>query len=196
MLKDDRNPIALAALPDEALIDAVQRRTFTYFWDGAHAASGLALDRRSLEGVTRDDRADDKVAIGGSGFGDHGPDRRGRARLGHARRGPGAPAAHARRLVPRHALPRRLPALHRRHERRDDPDDRHGRRGRSGRDLVPRHGPAVRAPVLQRGHGRGAPTARRHRHAVARRRMGLVHARRTRRPVLALEPEPRLGDEP
>src|SRR5439155_140547 len=64
-MKDDRNPRALAALPDDALIDAVQRQTFRYFWDGADGASGLALDRRTLAG----DTADDKVAIGGSGFG-------------------------------------------------------------------------------------------------------------------------------
>lgn len=44
MLKDDRNPKALAALPDEALIDAVQRQTFRYFWDGADAAR----DRKSV----------------------------------------------------------------------------------------------------------------------------------------------------
>ena len=65
MLTDDRSPRALAALPDEALIDAVQRQTFRYFWDGAEAASGLAFDRRAVAG----DTADDKVAIGGSGFG-------------------------------------------------------------------------------------------------------------------------------
>lgn len=69
MLKDDRNPKALAALPDEALIEAVQRQTFRYFWDGADAASGLALDRRTLVGLTGEDRADERVAIGGSGFG-------------------------------------------------------------------------------------------------------------------------------
>ncbi|HEU4458902.1 MAG TPA: glucoamylase family protein [Methylibium sp.] len=65
MLKDDRDPSVLAALPDEALVDAVQRQTFRYFWDGADAASGLALDRRTLDG----DTDGDKVAIGGSGFG-------------------------------------------------------------------------------------------------------------------------------
>jgi len=64
VLKDDRNPRALAALPDEALIDAVQRQTFRCFCD-AGAASGLALDRRMLAG----DTADDKVAIGASGLG-------------------------------------------------------------------------------------------------------------------------------
>jgi hypothetical protein len=56
---------SLADLPDEALLEAVQRQTFNYFWDGAHPASGLALDRRT----TQYDVPDDKVAIGGSGFG-------------------------------------------------------------------------------------------------------------------------------
>lgn len=62
---DARPPDALAALPDDALIEAVQRQTFRYFWDGADAASGLALDRRDLAGGTDGG----KVAIGGSGFG-------------------------------------------------------------------------------------------------------------------------------
>jgi hypothetical protein len=61
---DDRDPKALAALPDDALIDAVQRQTFRYFWDGADAASGMALDRR-----TDGQKPDGKVAIGGTGFG-------------------------------------------------------------------------------------------------------------------------------
>ena len=65
LLKDERSPQALAALPDEALIEAVQRQTYRYFWDGADAASGLALDRRTIGG----DTDHDKVAIGGSGFG-------------------------------------------------------------------------------------------------------------------------------
>jgi hypothetical protein len=65
VLKDDRSPGALAALPDEALIDAVQRQTFRYFWDGAEPASGLAYDRRASAGAM----VDEKVAIGGSGFG-------------------------------------------------------------------------------------------------------------------------------
>jgi len=64
-MTDHRNPKALAALPDDALIDAVQRQTFRYFWDGADTASGLALDRRTLAG----DTDGDKVAVGGSGFG-------------------------------------------------------------------------------------------------------------------------------
>src|SRR5258707_6236786 len=56
---------ALAALPDEQMLEIVQRQTFNYFWDGAHPVSGLAPDRCT----TRANAADDKVAIGGSGFG-------------------------------------------------------------------------------------------------------------------------------
>src|ERR1700761_5599266 len=56
---------ALAKLPDEQLLEAVQRQTFKFFWDGGHPVSGLAPDRCT----TRADAADDKAAIGGSGFG-------------------------------------------------------------------------------------------------------------------------------
>lgn len=59
------SPSSLAGLPDEALIEAVQRQTFRFFWEGSHPASGLAPDRRT----TRDEAVDDLVAIGGSGFG-------------------------------------------------------------------------------------------------------------------------------
>jgi hypothetical protein len=55
----------LATLPDDALLEAVQRQTFRFFWEGAHPSSGLAYDRRT----TQEQPADDKVAIGGSGFG-------------------------------------------------------------------------------------------------------------------------------
>jgi len=58
-------PAELALLDDEALIDAVQRQTFRFFWEGSHPASGLAPDRRT----TRDEPADDLAAIGGTGFG-------------------------------------------------------------------------------------------------------------------------------
>ena len=58
-------PAALARLPDEALIDAVQRQTFRFFWEGAHPVSGLAPDRRKTQAGPIDDLA----AIGGSGFG-------------------------------------------------------------------------------------------------------------------------------
>jgi hypothetical protein len=59
------NPEDLAALPDDALLDAVQRQTFEFFWDGAHPVSGLAADRR----YTSVKPVDDLVATGGSGFG-------------------------------------------------------------------------------------------------------------------------------
>ena len=53
-----------ASLPDEALIDLVQRQTFRFFWEGAHPACGLARDRT---GLTMDPD-DDLVCTGGSGF--------------------------------------------------------------------------------------------------------------------------------
>jgi len=56
---------ALAALPDEQLLEIVQRQTFNFFWDGAHPVSALAHDRCT----TAANAVDDKVAIGGSGFG-------------------------------------------------------------------------------------------------------------------------------
>ena len=56
----------LAALPDDALLEIVQRQTFRYFWEGAHPVSGLAFDRRTSRKRARDDEA---VTIGGSGFG-------------------------------------------------------------------------------------------------------------------------------
>ena len=55
----------LAALPDEALIEQVQRQTFGFFWDGAHSVSGLSRDHLDAKGEAEDD----KVTIGGSGFG-------------------------------------------------------------------------------------------------------------------------------
>lgn len=60
------NPAALATLPDDALIDAVQRRTFRYFWEGAHPASALAFDRCRAGAQAGED---DPVTVGGTGFG-------------------------------------------------------------------------------------------------------------------------------
>ena len=59
-----RSPAALAALPDAALLEAVQRQTFRFFWEGADPASALAPDRRNL----RTPGKEELVAIGGSGF--------------------------------------------------------------------------------------------------------------------------------
>jgi len=58
-------PSALALLPEGELLEAVQRQTFAYFWDGAHPLSGLSADRR----LTSGEPADDLIATGGSGFG-------------------------------------------------------------------------------------------------------------------------------
>ena len=55
----------LAALPDDDLLEAVQRQTFKFFWQGAHPKSGLAFDGRAA----RRDRTNHKTAVGGSGFG-------------------------------------------------------------------------------------------------------------------------------
>jgi hypothetical protein len=60
------SPRALAALPDEELIDRVQRQTFRFFWDGAHPHSGLAPDRCTTR---KDCDPDAAMAIGGTGFG-------------------------------------------------------------------------------------------------------------------------------
>jgi hypothetical protein len=57
-------PVELAELPDEELLEAVQRQTFGFFWEAAHPVSGLAPDRcKTIAGP-----ADDLVATGGSGF--------------------------------------------------------------------------------------------------------------------------------
>jgi hypothetical protein len=56
---------SLAGLSDEALLEAVQRQTFRFFWEGGHPVSALAPDvipRRSHH-------PQNLVAIGGSGFG-------------------------------------------------------------------------------------------------------------------------------
>src|ERR1700722_13750850 len=58
-------PETLAALPDDELLEQVQRQTFRFFWEGGHPLSGLAPDRRT----TRDIPVDDLAAIGGTGFG-------------------------------------------------------------------------------------------------------------------------------
>jgi hypothetical protein len=60
------SPRDIGSLPDEELLEIVQRRTFRYFWDGAHPVSGLVFDRRGTS-VERD--SDDRIGVGGSGFG-------------------------------------------------------------------------------------------------------------------------------
>ncbi len=48
------------SMTDEELLDMVQRYTFRYFWDFAHEASGMTLDRNT---------SGNTVTSGGSGFG-------------------------------------------------------------------------------------------------------------------------------
>jgi hypothetical protein len=54
------NPEPELQLTDEKLLDLVQHQTFKYFYDFAHPASGMALERNS---------SGDVVTSGGSGFG-------------------------------------------------------------------------------------------------------------------------------
>src|SRR5690349_10716028 len=55
----------LLDLPDEELLEAVQRQTFRFFWEGAEPVSGMARDR-----TTRTvDTPNDLVTTGGTGFG-------------------------------------------------------------------------------------------------------------------------------
>ena len=58
-------PAALARLPNDELLEAVQRRTFRFFWDGADPTTSLAPDRLR----TRDRKLEEPVTMGGSGFG-------------------------------------------------------------------------------------------------------------------------------
>ena len=53
------------AMSDDDLMDLVQRRTFAYFWDYAHPASGMARDR----GGENDAGDNILIALGGSGGG-------------------------------------------------------------------------------------------------------------------------------
>jgi hypothetical protein len=56
---------ALARLPNDKLLEAVQRQTFRFFWDGAEPTSALAPDRRA----TDDGTVEVPVTMAGSGFG-------------------------------------------------------------------------------------------------------------------------------
>ena len=58
-------PQELLALADDALLEAVARRTFAFFWEGAETDSFLARDRSTKTS----DPQGDLVAVGGSGFG-------------------------------------------------------------------------------------------------------------------------------
>jgi hypothetical protein len=72
-LKEDRSDLAdpdqnaSVTLSDEELLDLVQAQTFKYFWDLAHPASGMALERSDKEAYGGEGW--DIVTSGGSGFG-------------------------------------------------------------------------------------------------------------------------------
>lgn len=53
-----------AKLSDDELLEAVQRGTFRFFWEGGHPASFMARDRSFRTG----DPEDDKVTASGTGF--------------------------------------------------------------------------------------------------------------------------------
>ncbi|MBN9554752.1 MAG: beta-glucosidase [Alphaproteobacteria bacterium] len=58
-------PSVLLKLDDDALMEAVARQTFRFFWEGAEPASFMARDR-TTRGA---DPSNDLVAVGGTGFG-------------------------------------------------------------------------------------------------------------------------------
>lgn len=59
------SPARFEALPDDALLERVQRQTFGFFWDLSHPASGMARDRANER--TGDENT--LVCAGGTGFG-------------------------------------------------------------------------------------------------------------------------------
>lgn len=60
-------PIPDQQLSDSELLDLVQKQTFKYFWDFAHVASGMALERSEPEAYNGE--GPNIVTSGGSGFG-------------------------------------------------------------------------------------------------------------------------------
>jgi hypothetical protein len=60
------DPRQLSNLPDEELLERVQRQCFGFFWEGADAATGLAVDRRQIIDVAT---SEVPITMGGSGFG-------------------------------------------------------------------------------------------------------------------------------
>lgn len=64
-MQNQPDPQTLAALPDAELLEAVQRQTFRFFWEGGHPVSGLARDRSGRHA----EPDDEMVTVGGSLFG-------------------------------------------------------------------------------------------------------------------------------
>ncbi|SFW55211.1 glucoamylase family protein [Cellulophaga fucicola] len=66
--KDHPKKIQKQVWTDEALMDTVQKQTFSYFWEGAEPTSGLARERIHLDSIYPS-HDKDIITIGGSGFG-------------------------------------------------------------------------------------------------------------------------------
>src|ERR1041385_3110500 len=58
--------IHLSELPDDSLLNLVERQTFEYFWDGAEPTSGMGRERTHMDEPGNDKNV---VTTGGSGFG-------------------------------------------------------------------------------------------------------------------------------
>ena len=60
---DGRNPIS-----DDSLLTLIEYRTFQYFWEGAEPVSGMACERKHMDGVYPE-KDQSIITTGGSGFG-------------------------------------------------------------------------------------------------------------------------------
>ena len=173
------------------LLEIVQRQTFRYFWEGAHPDSGLAFDRR-----TSGKRAaiDARITIGGSGFGVM-------ALIVAAERGwvtRGAALERLGRMLELLARARRYHGAY--------PHFMNGQTGETipfsakddAADLVETSflmmGLLCARQYFDRDTPRRSGGASADLEPLERRRVELVHARRARCALLALEPDARLGD--
>ena len=183
------SPAALLELDDDALLEAVARQTFRFFWEGAEPASRMARDRST--------KAGDPPERSGRGR---------RQRLRHDGAGGGGGARLGQpRATPWHGSsrcsicwngPNAITALFRiscmAKAAETIPFGRPGRRRRSGRnrfsDDGPHHGAAIFCGLTKRLSARITAL-------FESGGMGLVPARRGCS-LLALESQSRLGDEP
>jgi hypothetical protein len=58
----------LVTLPEDALLEELQRATFRFFWEGSHPASALAPDRRTRGEIGMPPARSAPMAVGGTGF--------------------------------------------------------------------------------------------------------------------------------
>lgn len=58
----------IRGLPDDELLDIIQRQTLRYFWENGHPVNGMARERKMYEAYTHYD-CDETVTTGGTGFG-------------------------------------------------------------------------------------------------------------------------------